>query len=149
MPDNFLSDPVFADLARILGSPEAAARWVRSMKGSFTSASTRALIEKTGGLPQAVTWLQEFAPRMPRDAKQIERFHVRVRDAKTDKFRETTVSLDSELYRALIDKTGSGQAASTWISKTARALDPGAGSLSRALQAAIVRLVSEHPPSGV
>lgn len=148
MSDNLLSDSVAQALKKTLKSDEAVGRWVRSVKGMVTSKSFTALLLATGGFEEAVTWLTATAPSIPRESKRIERFHVRVRDTQGDGLRQTTVSLDHELYRALIEKTGSGQAASTWISTTTKSLDPGAGSLSRALQAAIVRYVSESPGRG-
>ncbi len=143
MDDNLLSDRVIkALMASGLKDPEACARWVRSVKGTVTSKSFQALLEATGSFDLAVIWLVKMAPRMPRDAKQIERFHVSVRTTGSEKPRKTTVSMDNELYRALVDRLGDPKKANVWIATTCKTIDPAGGSLSRSLQAEIVRLVS-------
>lgn len=148
MADNYLSHPTYLKLLEILGSHEACARWIRSTRSTVRSATFNALLENTGDFDSALAWLNQVAPKMPREVKQIERFHVRVRDPKTGKPRETTVSLDHELHRALIEKTGSGKEAAAWISAAVKSLDSSGGSLSRALQGEIVRFVSGQSRSG-
>lgn len=136
-------------LARKLKSPESAARWCRSAHSLLKSETFRTLVQATGSMDAAVTWLAAVAPTLPKQTRQIERLHVYVRDAVTGKNRRTSVSLDGELYGALVEKCKSGERAVTWLNDTTRQLTPAPGSsFSRAIQAEIIRFVAGRQVAG-
>ena len=136
------NDPVLRALQPFLHDREALGRWVRSMRSTLGSASFRAMLAACGNdLQAAKDWLDASAKLFPAEAKSIERLNV-MRPGENGKPRKTSVSLDPELWATLVAREGSGDKAYKWLRETAATTSPGAGSFSRAMQAAIVRHVS-------
>lgn len=143
LPVDPQSDPVLRALLPHLRDQEAIGRWVRSVRSMMASASFRALLSACDGNPDAArAWLNQMAKLYPADAKTIERLNVMRPDPAGGKPRKTSVSLDPELWGALVAKEGSGDKAYKWLREIASTTTPAAGSFSRAMQAAIVRHVS-------
>lgn len=143
-PDAVASDPVLRRIRPHLRDEEAMARWIRSVKSMIGSASFRALLSECGDIDTAKAWLDNIAKDLPRETKDIERLNVWRPDPAGGKDKKTTVSLDPELWSALVAKTGSGDKATAWLRDTARKTTPQASGFSRAMQTAIFKFVSGH-----
>ncbi len=147
-PEAAEADPVLRRIRSHLRDEEALARWIRSVRSMIGSASFRALLDACGTLDGTKAWLDMMAKDLPRETKDIERLNVWRPDPAGGKDKKTTVSLDPELWSALVAKTGSGDKATAWLRDTARKTTPQASGFSRAMQTAIFRYVSGHQDAG-
>jgi len=135
--------PAYAKLlAMMKGDEDAAARWVRSVRSMMSKTFDQVCLA-AGGYEQMRQWIDGVdVPVVP---QRIERLHVKVIDPKTGKHKATTISLDPELYGALVAKHGTGDAASKWVKALALSLTAGNlgnRSVSRSIQGEIARHLS-------
>ncbi len=135
--------PAYVTLLAIMkGDEDAAARWVRSVR-SMMSKTFDQVCHAAGGYDKMREWIERVdVPVVP---QRIERLHVKVVDPKTGKLKATTISLDPELYGALVARHGTGDAASKWVKSMALSLTAdhlGNRSVSRTIQGEIARHLS-------
>lgn len=135
--------PAYATLlAMMKGDEDAAARWVRSVRSMMSKTFDQVCLA-AGGYEKMREWIEGV--EVPVVPQRIERLHVKVIDPKTGQHKATTISLDPELYGALVARHGSGDAASKWVKAMAISLTAGNlgnRSVSRTIQGEIARHLS-------
>lgn len=134
--DNHISEALMLRLK----SRKAMNRWVLTTHSALRSKTFAAAMQAAGSYDALVLWLAQAAPSSPKDARNIRRFSVTGKKNQGGNVR-TTISLDHEMHRALVEHLGTGELAIQWIRKTALSLEPTDTGLSRAVQAEIMRLI--------
>lgn len=137
------------ELRALLGSEEACARWIKSVRGTVTTKSFTALLRATGGFEEAIAWLRDAKIESPALGDKLVRIHIGIPNPKSSgKLKRTTISLDVALHGALITKLGSPGEANAWLGRMAKDIAgraTGGVGLSRALQGEAIKFVAAPP----